>query len=112
MGLNEAVNSVDTIELNTGLYVEPNAKIGREAFFEQGKEQETKYGDIFETRMYRVLPNESYIDCGIYYNSDLQVMMIKDYSACCIYFCSEEEMELPELMKCFEDCYQLSPDLL
>lgn len=112
LGLDEAVNSVDTIELNTGLYVEPNAKIGREAFFEQGKERETKYGDIFETRMYRVLPNGSYIDCGIYYNSDLQVMMIKDYSACCIYFCSEEEMELPELMKCFEDCYQLSPDLL
>lgn len=112
LGLDEAVNSVDTIELNTGLYISPNAKIGREAEFEPGREQEETYEDVFKTRMYRPLPNRSYTDCYIYYNSDLQVMMIKDDSACRIYFCSENEMELTELMKYFENCYQLSRDLL
>lgn len=111
-GLDAAVNSADTIDMYTGLYINPVAKIGREAEFEQGREQEKTYRNIFKTRMYRPLPNGSYVDCDIYYNSDLKVMMIKDKSACCVYFCSEEKMELDELMKLFEDCYQLSPDLL
>lgn len=111
-GLDVAVNDVNTIELNTGLYISPYTKIGREAEFEPGREQEETYEDVFKTRMYRPLPNGSYTDCYIYYISDLQVMMIKDDSACRIYFCSENEMELAELMKYFEDCYQLSPDLL
>ena len=45
-GLDVAVNDMNTIELNTGFYISPYAKIGREAEFEPGREQEETY-EIF-----------------------------------------------------------------